>query len=68
MQTHVIDWEENRDMQRSYFKAHVINIEALMDNAMLAVNYRMARRHKLKFILAGTNASTEGFRDRSSGE
>jgi len=60
--THVIDWEENRDMQRSYFKAHVINIEALMDNAMLAVNYRMARCHKLNTILAGTNASTEGFR------
>lgn len=60
--THVIDWEENRDLQRSFIKANVINIEALMDSAMLAVNFRMARKHKVKYILAGTNTSTEGFR------
>src|SRR6185369_17003957 len=31
--THVIDWEENRDLQLSFFKANVIDIELLMDNA-----------------------------------
>ncbi len=58
--THVIDWEENRDMQLSFFKANVIDIEMLMDNAMIALNYRMARQYKVKWILAGTNRSTEG--------
>ena len=58
--THVIDWEENRDLQLSFFKANVIDIEMLMDNAMLALNYRMARQFKVKWILAGTNRSTEG--------
>jgi hypothetical protein len=58
--THVVDWEENRDLQLSFFKAHVIDIEMLMDNAMMALNYQMARRYRVKWILAGTNRSTEG--------
>jgi N-acetyl sugar amidotransferase len=58
--THVIDWEENRDMQLSFFSANVIDIEMLMDNAMLALNYQQARKYKIKYILAGTNTSTEG--------
>lgn len=60
--THVIDWEENRDLQRSFFSANVIDIELLMDNAMLAVNYQQAARYGLKYILSGTNTATEGLR------
>ncbi len=58
--THVIDWPENRDLQRSFFKANVIDIEMLMDNAMLALNYKMARKVGTKWILSGSNTSTEG--------
>lgn len=58
--THVIDWEENRDLQRSFFKANVVDIELLMDNAMLAVNYQQAARYGLRYILSGTNTATEG--------
>jgi N-acetyl sugar amidotransferase len=58
--THVIDWEENRDLQRSFFNANVVDIELLMDNAMLAVNYEQAARYGLKYILSGTNTATEG--------
>ncbi len=58
--THVIDWKENRDLQRSFFKAQVVDIEMLMDNAVLALNYKMAAKHRVKYILGGTNMSTEG--------
>jgi len=58
--THVIDWKENRDLQRSFFKANVVDIEMLMDNAMLALNYQIAAKQGIKYILAGTNLSTEG--------
>ena len=58
--THVIDWHEYRDMMQSFFDADVIDIELLYDNAMLAVNYSLARKYKIKYILAGTNNSTEG--------
>lgn len=58
--THVIDWQENRDMQRSFFKAQVVDIELLMDNAISALNYKMAARYGVQYILGGTNTSTEG--------
>jgi N-acetyl sugar amidotransferase len=58
--THVINWNENRDLQRSFFKANVVDIEMLMDNAMLALNYRMAAKNKVRFILSGSNSATEG--------
>lgn len=58
--THVIDWKENRDLQRSFFKAQVVDIEMLMDNAVLALNYKMAAKYGVKYILGGTNMSTEG--------
>lgn len=58
--THVIDWEENRDLQRSFFAAHVVDIELLMDNAMYALNYKQAAKQGLRWILGGTNLATEG--------
>ncbi|WP_345867276.1 LPS biosynthesis protein [Shewanella algae] len=58
--THVIDWDEYREMMQSFFDADVIDIELLYDNAMLAVNYQLAKKYNLKYILAGTNNATEG--------
>ncbi|GHV88629.1 LPS biosynthesis protein WbpG [Spirochaetia bacterium] len=60
--THVIDWEENRDMQLSFFAANVIDIELLMDNAMAALNYNQSKKYNLKYMLSGTNSATEGMR------
>jgi N-acetyl sugar amidotransferase len=60
LHTHVIDWNENRDLQRSFFAAHVVDIELLMDNAMMAINYQQAAKYGLTYILAGMNISTEG--------
>lgn len=60
LHTHVIDWPENRDLQLSLFKAHVVDIEMLMDNAMMAMNYEQAAANGVHFILAGTNIATEG--------
>lgn len=62
LHTDVVDWEEFRDLQRSFFKAHVVDIELLTDNAMLATNYLAARRHGVRTILGGTNNATEGLR------
>lgn len=62
LMTHVIDWEENRDLQRSFFAADVIDIEMLMDSAMLATNFGAARRFGVKYILSGSNNVTEGIR------
>ena len=60
LHTHVIDWEEYRSLMQAFFDANVIDIELLYDNAMLAVNYQMAKKYRLKYILSGSNTSTEG--------
>ena len=60
--THVIDWPEYRGLMQAFFDADVIDVELLYDNAMLAVNYRQAVSHRLRYILGGTNESTEGMR------
>lgn len=58
--THVIDWKEYRDMMESFFQANVIDIELLYDNAMTAVNYNIANKFGIKYMLSGQNSSTEG--------
>jgi N-acetyl sugar amidotransferase len=60
--THVINWEEYRRLMQAFFDADVVDVELLYDNAMLAVNYQMASKYNIKWILAGTNTSTEGMR------
>lgn len=62
LHTHVINWEEYRSLMQAFFDADVIDVELLYDNAMLAVNYNLARKHGIKSILAGTNQATEGMK------
>ena len=58
--THVIDWNEYKQLMQAFFDADVIDIELLYDNAMLAVNYKLASKYGIKYILSGSNSSTEG--------
>jgi len=60
--THVIDWSEYRQLMQSFFDADVIDVELLYDNAMLAVNYKLANRYGVKYILSGSNIATEGMK------
>lgn len=60
--SHVINWAEYRSLMQSFFDADVIDIELLYDNAMLAINYSLAKKYKTKYILSGSNNATEGMR------
>jgi N-acetyl sugar amidotransferase len=60
--THVIDWDEYRELMQAFFDADVIDIELLYDNAMTAVNYRLARKYGIKYIMSGSNMATEGIK------
>lgn len=60
--TYVIDWREYRALMQAFLDADVIDVELLYDNAMYAVNFQQARRWQTRWILAGTNLSTEGMR------
>jgi N-acetyl sugar amidotransferase len=58
--TYVIDWAEYRDLQEAFFDADVVDIELIYDNALAEVNYMLARKYSLKYILSGSNTATEG--------
>lgn len=57
--TYVNDWKEFRDIQVAFFKASVVDIELITDQAIVAILIKVARQHKVKHILYGTNLSTE---------
>jgi N-acetyl sugar amidotransferase len=63
--TYVIDWEEFRDIQRSFFRADVVDIEMVTDHAIFAALFKLAKQHKIRYILSGTNAATEAIMPRT---
>ncbi len=59
LNTHVINWQEFKELQLSYLKAGVIDIEALTDHAIMATIYKIATKYKLKYTINGFNYATE---------
>ena len=59
LHTHVIDWEEFRDLQLAFLKASTPDSEIPTDHAIVASLYTLAAQHHVKFILSGMNAATE---------
>lgn len=58
--THVINWEEMRDLQVSFLKSGVSNQDVPQDHAIFATIYHFAIKHDVKYILTGGNIATEG--------
>lgn len=61
--TEVIDWEEMKDLQLSFFKSGVPHIDAPQDHAFFATMYKFAARYDTRYILTGANLSTECVRN-----
>lgn len=59
LETYVINWNEFKDLQLAYFKANVIDIEALTDHAIFGTIYKIAAKNNIKYILSGNNVVTE---------
>ncbi len=57
--TLVVDWEEFKDIQLSYLKASVVDIEAITDHAIIGTLYKLAAENDIKYILSGSNIVTE---------
>lgn len=57
--THVIDWEEYKDLQRAFLKANVPDVEILTDHAIIATLYNVANKHGVGTIISGHNDATE---------
>lgn len=59
LHTHVVNWEEMRDLQLAFFKASVANCDIPTDHAFPAILYREAAKHGIKYILSGSNYASE---------
>ncbi|NTZ20256.1 N-acetyl sugar amidotransferase [Paenibacillus sp. JMULE4] len=57
--THVLDWEEFKDLQLSFLKASVPDMEIPTDHAIVSLLYKMAAKEKTRYIIMGTNIATE---------
>ncbi|WP_259111973.1 N-acetyl sugar amidotransferase [Chryseobacterium sp. JUb7] len=61
--TDVINWEEMKDLQRSFFYAQVPDLDFPQDTAFFSSLYKFAKKNKIKYILTGANYSTECCRE-----
>jgi len=59
LQTYVIDWPEFRDLQRSFLKASVVDIEMITDHAISAAMFDFAKKYRVSYVLSGNNFATE---------
>ncbi|MDA7880914.1 N-acetyl sugar amidotransferase [Akkermansiaceae bacterium] len=59
--TLVCDWREMKDLQRSYFRASVINCDVPQDHAFVAVLWKLAADNGIKHIFSGHNVATESY-------
>ncbi len=57
--TVVMDWEEMKSLQRSYYKASVLDLDVPADHMIFGALYQTAAKFKIKYILSGKNTVTE---------
>lgn len=63
--THVLNWEEFRDLQLAFLKASTPDSEIPSDHAIWAVLGNMAEKLKVRYILSGFNVRTESHLPRA---
>lgn len=60
LHTHVVDWEDMRDLQLAYLRAAVANQDVAQDHIFFSSLYHFATRNRVRYILSGGNLATEG--------
>ncbi len=60
LHTHVVDWEEMRDLQYAYLQAGVANQDVPQDHVFFSALYHFATGNRIRYILSGGNIATEG--------
>ena len=59
LHTHVVDWEEVRDLQVAYLKSGLANQDVVQDHAYFSSLYHFAVKNKIKYVINGGNIATE---------
>ena len=61
--TEVINWEEMKDLQIAFLKSQIADQDLPQDYAFFSGLYKFARKNKIKYVLTGSNFSTECCRE-----
>lgn len=61
--TEVINWEEMKDLQVAFLKSQIPDQDLVQDYAFFSALYKFARKNKIKYVLTGSNISTECCRE-----
>ena len=67
LHTHVVDWQEMKDLQLAYFKASVANQDVPQDHAIFAALYSFAIRNNIRYVFNGSNFATESILPKAWG-
>lgn len=59
LMTFVIDWQEMKDLQLSFFKASLPDCDIPQDHVFPAVLHKLAKKYNIKSIISGHNIVTE---------
>jgi N-acetyl sugar amidotransferase len=57
--THVLDWEEFKDLQLAFLKAGTPDSEIPTDHAIISLLYLIAEKKRIRYVLSGFNLRTE---------
>ena len=61
--TEVVNWEEMKDLQRSFFLSQVPFVDTPQDLALFSALYNFAAKNGFKYVITGGNNSTECVRE-----
>lgn len=60
LHTHVVDWEDMRELQLAYLRSGISNQDVPQDHIFFASLYHFAIANNIRFILSGGNFASEG--------
>lgn len=61
--TDVVNWEEMKDLQVAFLKSQIPDQDLPQDASFFSSLYKFARKHNIKYVITGTNFSTECCRE-----
>lgn len=61
--TEVINWEEMKDLQVAFLRSQIPDQDLPQDAAFFSSLYKFAHKHKIKYVITGSNISTECCRE-----
>jgi aminotransferase len=67
MVTHVVDWEDMKELQLAFLRSNLANQDIPQDHAFFAALYSYAVKSNIQYVINGTNFATESILPKAWG-